>query len=50
MLRTSEPIRTVPELEYIVRNGISRTELIEALATMIESDAAAIRLSADESL
>jgi hypothetical protein len=37
----------VPELEYTVRNGISGAKLIEGLATMVEADAAAIRISLD---
>jgi hypothetical protein len=49
MLRSSEAIRTFPDLEYTVRNGISGTRLIEPLATMAEADDAAIRISLDRS-
>jgi len=44
MLRTGQPIPTVPELEYSVRNGISGMRLTKPLATIVEADAAAIRL------
>ena len=42
-----QPAQASPEPQYTVRNGISGTKLIEPLATLVEADAAAIRLSLD---
>ena len=49
MALQKKPSQAVPELEYTVRNGISGTKLVEALATLAEADAAAIRISLDRS-
>jgi hypothetical protein len=49
MALRKKPSQTALELEYTVRKGISSTKLIEALATLAEADAPAIRTSLDRS-
>jgi len=49
MALQTKPSAASPEALFTVRNGISGTRLIEPLATMVEADAAAIRISLDRS-
>ena len=43
-----QPSPASPELLYIVKHGITGMRLTKPLATMVEADAAAIRLSTEK--
>lgn len=43
-----QPAQASPELLYIVKHGVTKNRLTKPLATLVEADAAAIRLSTNK--